>query len=479
MALNIGSFIQATQQAGQFNPVGDMRERRSERQLRQAQGIGLEASARSADAATETYNFELEAKRAAKKKQDSLLIAVGPLMDAEHMWTEEWKANGDPRNAIQGSLDVWRLKRDTLKAKGADFSEYDNAIKIMENRALEESEGMAGGSGAVREYFRQANRGKLILQQLKVPGFIDDRVKLGKNEQVVDPQSGEVIVANDPNVVVGDGGSLVSPTGEAIHTNPKTFPPTKPLASGMSNWGVVDEATGNIKFVASLDPNIPDDLARIRNENLADMGNFNAPLAAKSPSDAAAEPTWAEIIAPSGVDVTGGKNVRELGTGIWNGVRAAFERTPVLHHAVEAGEQIDAQWTLGALRKDIEAAKANNPRYAEGEMKRLYDAHLVDIDKGVTMTETDLVNKLSAASREFNAALKKAEVNFRSSDKITKRHAAEDGELLSRTLEKIDQILRSNQQGPPADGGISKRQAATNRLNEFKNKKTQTRRGAR
>ena len=429
MALNIGSFLQATQQAGQFNPVGDMRERRSERQLRQAQGLGLEASARSADAAarsadaaTETSNFELEAKRAAKKKQDSLLIAVGPLMDAEHMWTEEWKANGDPRNAIQGSLDVWRLKRDTLKAKGADFSEYDNAIKIMENRALEESEGMAGGSGAVREYFRQANRGKLILQQLKVPGFIDERVKLGKNEQVVDPRSGKVIVANDPNVVVGPDSSLVSPTGEVLHKNPKTFAPTTPLASGMSNWGKVDEA-GNISFVASLDPSNPDDLARIRNENLADMGNFNAPLAAKSPSEAAAEPTWAEIIEPSEVDITGGKNVRELGTGIWNGVRAAFERTPVLHHAVEAGEQIDAQWTLGALRKDIEAAKANNPRYAEGEMKRLYDAHLVDIDKGVTMTETDLVNKLTAASRAFNLALEKAEVNFRSSDKITKRHA--------------------------------------------------------
>jgi hypothetical protein len=285
-----------------------------------------------------------------------------------------------------------------------------------------------------------------------------------------------VIVANDPNVVVGPDSSLVSPTGEEIHKNPKTFPPTKPPASGMSNWGKVDQA-GNISFVASLDPSNPDDLARIRNENLADMGNFNAPLAARSPSEAAAEPTWAEIIEPSEVDITGGKNVRELGTGIWNGVRAAFERTPILHHLVEAGEQIDAQWTLGALRKDIEAAAANNPRYAEGEMNRLYKAHLVDIDKGVTMTETDLVNKLTAASRAFNLALEKAEVNFRSSDKITKRHAAEDGELLSSTLQKIDQILRSNQQGPPADGG-SKRQAATIRLNEFKNNKTQNRPGA-
>tara|TARA_R110000803_G_scaffold206573_1_gene273937 strand:+ start:11859 stop:13193 length:1335 start_codon:yes stop_codon:yes gene_type:complete len=444
MALNVASLLKATGDLAKSDPLGDIREKRGQDQVRQAQlaGANQQIESNKINMAAKQQEIGIQ-KQENDRKQQALRMAA-PYSNSARYFTPHFALDPvDRQNAFDRTLQDNERIMGELGIDSPGAAEYKKQSNMI--LAVRAARGTPDAEKAVedlRAYMRAGKKSVKILRDLNIPGYGAEEVK-----------------TSSPGAIGRDADNNI------VFTNPSSK--VAPKTGSVQNFGERGE-NGQITNIRSVDMNDPVSLQKAISEGLVIIGNVKVEDQVQNTTGAISD-----LSTPSKVDVTDGRNVILLGTGISNGIRAAFEGTPILDQFVEGGEQLSAQFTLNALGKDFEAALANNPRYAEGEMKRL-SGTLTDVGGGTFKTEGDLISKLEGANKEFGFEVEKAaqrlKVATEAGDKTRAGHAIEDISVLTGTLQKIEQILKSNTVGGQAGSNLSR---AAERLNQRRSQRTE------
>lgn len=149
-------------------------------------------------------------------------------------------------------------------------------------------------------------------------------------------------------------------------------------------------------------------------------------------------------------DITAGINVLEEFAGPADVAARFGEVVPFLSDIFTGEDEIQAKVIMDSLSVDIERAFAKNPRFAEGEVKRLQKL----VPKGgIFSTLSASQNQLRGLKTALNSGLSD-ETATGSNDSlgaVTRRDARENANNISNLMNKIDQILAASQEFSPED----------------------------
>ena len=149
-------------------------------------------------------------------------------------------------------------------------------------------------------------------------------------------------------------------------------------------------------------------------------------------------------------------NIIREATGVVNRVRGGLEGNVITTEMVAAEDNIGAYQILISTVKDVEAAFANNPRFAEGERRQIADLGLSKLAQSVFASESAIRSKLQASVDMFEG-MRIREINFQNdpnTESGAKSGSQNRAKMLSESISKIKGILQSGQQeaGQQQDG---------------------------
>ena len=148
------------------------------------------------------------------------------------------------------------------------------------------------------------------------------------------------------------------------------------------------------------------------------------------------------------VDITGGIDVLGEGTGPLDALAGFAERVPILSELVEGGDERQARNTFTILAQGLRRAFANNPRFAEGDIKRLQG--LLPATGGFS-TETAAFNDLTSLQRNLRAIVQKEQnvandVNINPKSRSEAQQTIIDSEFI---INQVSQILEASRLAAP------------------------------
>tara|TARA_R110000823_G_scaffold298677_1_gene419099 strand:+ start:668 stop:1999 length:1332 start_codon:yes stop_codon:yes gene_type:complete len=151
-----------------------------------------------------------------------------------------------------------------------------------------------------------------------------------------------------------------------------------------------------------------------------------------------------------------GVNIIAEATGVVDRARGALEGNVITTDMVEAEDTVGAYQILISTVKDVEAAFANNPRFAEGERKQISDLGLSKLAQSAFASESAIRSKLQASVDMFEG-MRIREINFQNdpnTESGAKKESQNRAKTLSESISKIKGILQSGQQeaGQQQDG---------------------------
>ena len=151
-----------------------------------------------------------------------------------------------------------------------------------------------------------------------------------------------------------------------------------------------------------------------------------------------------------------GVNIIAEATGVVDRARGALEGNVITTDMVEAEDNVGAYQILISTVKDVEAAFANNPRFAEGERKQISDLGLSKLAQSAFASESAIRSKLQASVDMFEG-MRIREINFQNdpnTESGAKKESQNRAKTLSESISKIKGILQSGQQeaGQQQDG---------------------------
>ena len=160
---------------------------------------------------------------------------------------------------------------------------------------------------------------------------------------------------------------------------------------------------------------------------------------------------------PSTVDITGGIDIIEEGTGPFDFLASIMERVPFLSELVDGTDERKAAMVLSTLSKDFQRAFANNPRFAIGEMQQIIDT--INPATGAISTGSALTSDLLAVRGVMGKRV--ADAKKTSSDPNLQKKLREDDQSIVNNglsfLHSVDQILSSSVTIPTAIDKTGKR----------------------
>jgi hypothetical protein len=471
MPLNAAAFLKAMEPAlgDQF---GDTRDRLSKEALQRAQSAGLNAQAEATTFETQQKRSSADQKKqseealAQQKKQ--ILIAAAPWVGVKDFFSDRGRAflqGADPKdNALKAAIRRSDHEIAVAGAKGTSAEEWQRMKDVLVN--AKQSKGTPTQEGAMqelRDYFTAARQAESIGGELGIPGFEPrgELMKVGSNEAIFDPNSNQERYANRPpppptnvapgtavfdpvkgeqvfrnpdrSTVLPQGSNLVADGGATLATNAP-----KPTAPSPSNWGRMGE-NGMMTFVRVVDENNPAEVQRAASEGLGKMEQGKAvdPSLGMAPSV-----TGASLPGGNMPDITGGRDNIGKSTGPSSTIRRMIEVFPPTSDLINATDEVKAQNTMARFAKELEVIVANNPRMAEGEMKRLAQS-LTDVQGGLWKSESALRARLEQIGSEFDLGLYQANREFTNSgnDPILRREAVRQIQDIQRGKEWLRQIL--------------------------------------
>ena len=430
MALNVAPLLQMAQQVGQSNPYGDMMKNRSVRANNKSATNLNNANAGRVEQETAGMKQEQDAFGAAKERVDMALIATTPWLGVKDFFTPDFKdKQGDGINALGASLGLAERNIAIAQAKGGDAREWVRLKSVIEGaRAAKGTPNEEIAMGSLNEYFTSAKQGEQMLKKLsKVKGF-------------------EYIGMAEPDAAILSSGSQMRDpaTGALIADNPQQFSPQSNFETIAPDQSVLNRNTGEIGAQAATKPARPGEGNKVVGDDSALVGPQGEELYTNFNSEVF--PGFDQNDVSTTQLVSGVANILGSGTGMGSTLIKWAENNPITAGFVDGSDEVKASYALNSLTKDLEAAFANNPRYAEGEMRRLASS-ITNTTGGFFQAESGLRYALEQAQSNLTEDMALVSQSFNAeTDDVNRRKLSFQRSHIVNTLIKLDQMLQTGEE---------------------------------